>query len=659
MILMAKPKLPKAAPKVGTSGALPTASTTQRTRMGDIGFDPRFDKRVEEQQKLQDLTTTVEKRSTDEIPEIYLPDYEGYGFVSSMSDRSAGRGQLVGINDVDLKRPVNLQAGQDFMFENPGMVWASGDTPARAILLQAAAAKALTGKDPLHLPWRMAPTGSDFATMTGETMLSFAESNMGKGAKRSLDKDIKKFIPDWKGIDSPESIDQFRSMPDATRKAIKAMMDIKYRDEGGLGIGEARLSIADPNQLNAPVGYIQNVGRIFADKPLIEQSGHASYPRGIPGEGLGRIPEDRSLFELYPKSFPTEEGKKVIRPLLLDPATAVEAYSRLPNVVEARNIADPRAPSMDDARALQMKPYYGILTEELLRKMGYAEGGMVESPAQEAIANTVQNPNAAKMLEMDLANLALMNQPQQMPQRMADGGAVNMQGGGFLDNAYKAFVPAHARTFIETLAGKDTPITERDFSADELAMMRDAIMRSRRDRMATNERLHFEAMQNAPTDKERRELRMRGAPKELDQTVGYQHYPGSPTSLLSDFDPRDSAAIRNTLGRFAYEKTPEGNLMATDLYKFRDDLSGKTRPSSDYADMGTMAKLGTLFADTFTGAGLDTLPSRVGSAFLGNKPGRPVTVNLGKAPFAGGGQATYPTAEEMRIEMMERKHGKG
>jgi hypothetical protein len=287
-------------------------------------------------------------------------------------------------------------------------------------------------------------------------------------------------------------------------------------------------------------------------------------------------------------------------------------------------------------------------------RMGKADGGMVESPAQEAIADTVQNPNAARMLEMDLANLALMQ--QQMPQRMADGGAVHMQGGGFMDNVYKAFVPAHARTFIETLAGDQSPITEKNFSDAELDMMRDAIKRSRVDRKATNDRLYYEAMQSAPSAKERLALMERGVSPHLDQTVGYQHYPGSPTSVLSDMDPRDSAAIRNTLGRFAYDKDAEGNLIATDLYKFRDDLSGKTRPSADYADMGTAAKLWTLAKDSFGDAGVTTLPSRIGSAFLGNKPGRPVTVNLGKAPFKNGGQA--PSAEEMRIEMMERGYGK-
>ena len=377
--------------------------------MGDIGFDPRFDLRVKEQPRLQNLTTTVEKTSTPDIPEVYLPDYEGYGYVSSMSDRSAGGGRLIGINDVDLNRPVDLLAGQDFMFYNP-MLWASADKPVRDIMMQAAAAKALTGKDPLFMPWRMAPTGSDFAHMTGETMLSYAESNMGSKAKRSLDKQIKQFIPDWKGVDSPDSIEQYRELPDIMRKALKNMMDTKFRDEGGLSIGEARLAIADPSQLNAPEGYLMNVGRIFADKPIIEKSGHVSYPKGVPGEGIGRISGDYSLFELNPRVFPPE---KETRTLLADPTTALGTYGSLPDVVSARNIPDPRQPRQSDTRALQMKPYFGILTEQLLRKMGFAEGGQVN----DALEGMVKSPKAAEMLDLDLARLALERR-----QGMMDGG---------------------------------------------------------------------------------------------------------------------------------------------------------------------------------------------------------------------------------------------
>ena len=118
------------------------------------------------------------------------------------------------------------------------------------------------------------------------------------------------------------------------------------------------------------------------------------------------------------------------------------------------------------------------------------------------------------------------------------------------------------------------------------------------------------------------------------------------------------AAVRNTLGRFAYNKDADGNLIATDTYKFRDDLPGQTRPSSDYAKMSTFEKLKTLYDDSSKDkAGVGTLLSRMGSAFIG-ADGRPVNVNLGKAPFAQGGVAKYPSPEEMLIEMMERGYGK-
>jgi len=54
----------------------------------------------------------------------------------------------------------------------------------------------------------------------------------------------------------------------------------------------------------------------------------------------------------------------------------------------------------------------------------YAEGGLItdqQTPAVEAIKDTVRDPQAARMLDMDLARLAVMNPPQ----RMASGGAVN------------------------------------------------------------------------------------------------------------------------------------------------------------------------------------------------------------------------------------------
>ena len=305
-----------------------------------LQFDPRFDPRKLEQERLKNLKTVVEPTAKIEVPTVSLVDYEGRPFVSSMSDRTAAGGNLVKINDVTLNRPVGLLGGQDYLFNNE-QVWASAERPVKQIMKQAEIGKKITGENPILLQWRMAPSGGDFAHMTGETMLNYANASMSPAGKKALDADVKRFIPDWKGVDSDESILQFRSQKDKVRKAIKKSLDKNFRNEGGLSIGEARLAVADPKQLTAPDAGIMNVGEIYAGQPIIKESGHPSYPRGVPGQGLGRLEQQHNIFEL------------------------------LPNVVQARGIQNPAAPSQRDIRALQMKPYSGIITADLLKKLGY------------------------------------------------------------------------------------------------------------------------------------------------------------------------------------------------------------------------------------------------------------------------------------------------
>jgi hypothetical protein len=308
---------------------------------GMVGFDIRYDPRIKEQERLKALVTQVQQTQSQMPQKLSLADLEGRPFITSMSDRTAGGGILTGINDVQLNRPIELQGGQDYMFNNPGQVWASAQGPVKQILENAQVVKQVTGQNPLYIPWRMAPTGGDFAHMTGETMLSYADTVMNKGTKAKVNKEIKKLIPEWSGIGTDEAVAQYRDAPDKTRKALKNMMDVEFRDRGGLNIGEARLAVSDPTQLSAQDAGIQNIGEIFADKPMIMQSGHVSYPRGVPGQGLGVAAEDRNIFEL------------------------------LPQVVKERGIANPLQPSQTDIRALQMKPYAGMITHDLLKALGY------------------------------------------------------------------------------------------------------------------------------------------------------------------------------------------------------------------------------------------------------------------------------------------------
>jgi hypothetical protein len=303
-------------------------------------YDPRFDLRVKEQERLTALTPKVESRGTVNPKEVSITEFEGRPFIISQSDRTAAGGVLKGINDVTLNQPVVLRGGQDFMFENPGMVWASGKSPVSRLQTMAAIAKKETGQDPLYLPYRMTPSGGDFAAMTGEAMLNYADAAMTPAVKREVNRKIRDIIPDWAGLGSKKGIEQYQKSSQAKRDAVRHMLDKDYRQAGGLNIGEARLSVTDPRQYTAADTGLQNVGVMYAGQPTITPSGHPSYPFGVPGEGIGRLKEDIRAFEL------------------------------LPDLAAARRMADPRNPNDQDYRSL-MVPRSGIVTPEILKRMGF------------------------------------------------------------------------------------------------------------------------------------------------------------------------------------------------------------------------------------------------------------------------------------------------
>jgi hypothetical protein len=191
----------------------------------------------------------------------------------------------------------------------------------------------------------------------------------------------------------------------------------------------------------------------------------------------------------------------------------------------------------------------------------------------------------------------------------------------------KKIVPAQVRTFVETVRGKRDPITEKDFTEDELKQARDAVIKSR-------ERQTGKRFIKEEGDKLARQ--------HYDTTVGYKDYGTGKDETRQDFNVGSGAAMRNTLGRFKYEKTPEGRLVATDTYDFKDDLVKqfpKIPKTKDYEGLNTVKKIGKLAVDTLkpSAGGVKSLPSRIGNAFIG-ADGRPVRVDLGEAPFKKGGK---------------------
>lgn len=351
-------------------GILPFIPNITRTfKPAADGFDIRYLGAEESPNSLSDvrkaddtrralnLSATVKDRKMADIPEVSLEQFEGRPALVTMSDRTAAGGVLTHINDVPLPYPVNLQGGQNFMFDNNGKVWAAEEKAMINLQEMAQRLQKLYGKEPILMPWRMAGKGGDFATMTGETLIGYASAAMDKKTKAALNDDIKKnFIPDWKGVDNPESIYQFRNISGDKRKKMQVLLD-KYRNQGGLSLPEARLAVSDANQVNAAWGGLMNVGEMFTGAPLVP-SGHNAYNTAMQGRGLGRLNQDYIAYEL------------------------------LPHTAKQRGLVDPRFPGNTDMRSLQMSTslktnpdkYATVITDKLLRQIENLRNTGLQNP---------------------------------------------------------------------------------------------------------------------------------------------------------------------------------------------------------------------------------------------------------------------------------------
>ena len=301
---------------------------------------------------LQDAVETmgarVDQRDMDMGAESNLYDFEGSPYILTQSDRSAAGGTLTGIYDKDID-PVNLRGGRDYMFDpdTRDLVWASDPNVVSGLAKRAAQLRKEFGKDPILLPYSMAPTGIDFATMPLDTMINYARQGMSKANVKKLDTQIKKFMPEWTSVMDPSANAMFRNVPGDKRKAVANIIDKNFRNlNGGLSISEARAATTDSGQYMTPDGTLRNVGIIDTSRP-IGTSDHPTYRGGLPGEGVGTLKEDLNV-----RPFMENAG----RTLTGDAA---------------------------DIRSLSMNPSFsqGVIDEKLLRKIYDTQGERLQGIA--------------------------------------------------------------------------------------------------------------------------------------------------------------------------------------------------------------------------------------------------------------------------------------
>ena len=197
--------------------------------------------------------------------------------------------------------------------------------------------------------------------------------------------------------------------------------------------------------------------------------------------------------------------------------------------------------------------------------------------------------------------------PQGPVQQLADGGEVE----GTAAQMLKQVVPMDVRTFGSTLFGSREPITEKNFTADELAAMQKAVDAA--------------AARTGQTQK---------------GSVQYVDYPRG-EQIGPDFKP-----VGQTLGRFSYEKRPDGTTVVRDRYDFYNE--GRKGNVEAYEKMGKGEKAltvsGRALKNLLTG-NLRGIPDELADAYIGRE-GRDVTIQLPPVKRAGGGDAE-PTPEEI------------
>lgn len=351
-------------PRAVVGGNMPPSTIV---RIGQKPRDPRIlksgaganftgDPRVSDMDRIANLEIDVSRSRLPDVPIRGLDQYEGRPFIISMSDRTAAGDDLLGVNNLTYDIPVSRRGGQDFMFdpvnEDPSQVWSSMEAvvrggPSRMYEL-GQILKTKTGKDPLFVPWTMSPTGGDFA-QTSQVMLTHARNAMEPSTIKQLNKEIREFMPEFKGVENPDSMTQiYTDMSGPQRFKMMDIMDKRYRDKGSLTTGEARLAMVDEAQLEAPDTALRNIGIVDTSAPVVDVSGHPVYSTGLSGRGDARLDRPIKAYELLPDYATTgriAEGKKPIV-----------------------DVANPTRPEM---RPLEVKAYSGIVTDKVLKNLGY------------------------------------------------------------------------------------------------------------------------------------------------------------------------------------------------------------------------------------------------------------------------------------------------
>lgn len=232
--------------------------------------------------------------------------------------------------------------------------------------------------------------------------------------------------------------------------------------------------------------------------------------------------------------------------------------------------------------------------------------------AEKWLAESTQAPRSTALAGFDDIKIRSPFAEPAQPQMLADGGEVGEES--MASKMLKEVVPMDIRMLGSTLMGNKSPITESNFNKEELAAMQQAVDKA--------------AARTGKTEK--------GSVQYVDYPKGDEIGPG--------YQP-----VGHTLGRFVYEKGPNGQTVITDKYDFYNE--GRKANVEKYEKMGRAEKAlsvsGNMLKNLVTG-NLRQIPGEVADAYIGRN-GRDVRIQL-PVKRADGSPETGETLTPQQIE---------
>lgn len=299
----------------------------------EVDRDTELLMRVGDPRSVNEMPVEMTDPVISSAPIVSAEDLVDRPFITGMSDTSrSGLETVTSVNDV----PVNavMRGGKYFGLQpqnlERGIAFASAPGAVMGQLNRAEAAQALGGRPVAFIPFGMRPASPDFATMSTDIMVPYAQQVMSRSDKIALDRRIREGkgkkedemrpIPDWVGIDN--ATPEYLQALGGGRKVVTKALD-EFRDAGSLSRSQVRAIVTDPTQFEPVFGDIDMIYELnpqaVANRRFLD-SDHPSYESALLGRPLGalRDTEKVNIFEFNPLAGTQDKGFYNFRQKQLD-----------------------------------------------------------------------------------------------------------------------------------------------------------------------------------------------------------------------------------------------------------------------------------------------------------------------------------------------------